>query len=85
MQKLVREKIHLERQSNKQKIFNKASMFRKKLEISEVFSELDLQNIDLDMLKGILLDAKNAMAIRPEIMDRWKKIGKKIQDSEIKR
>jgi hypothetical protein len=85
MQKLVREKIHLERQSNKQKIFNKASIFRKKLEISEVFAELNLENIDLEMLKGILLDAKNAMVIRPEIMDRWKKIGKKIQDSDIKR
>lgn len=84
MNKLIREKIYLKRQSSKQKLFNKASIFRKKLEISEVFVKLNLDNIDLAMLRGILLDAKNAMIIRPEIMDRWKKMGKNNQDIEIK-
>jgi hypothetical protein len=84
MKKLIREKIYLKRQSNKQKLFNKASIFRKKLEISEVFVELNLDNIDLEMLRGILLDAKNAMIIRPGVMDRWKKMGKNNQDAEIK-
>lgn len=84
MKKLIREKVHLERQSNKQKIFSKAQSFRKKLEISEVFAELNLDNIDLEMLRGILLDAKNAMIIRPAIMDRWKKMGKNNQDAAIK-
>lgn len=81
MKKLIREKIYLERQSSKQKLFNKASIFRKKLEISEVFVELNLDNIDLEMLRGILLDAKNAMIIRPTIMDRWKKMGKNNLDA----
>jgi hypothetical protein len=84
MKKLIREKIYLERQSNKQKLFNKASIFRHKLEISEVFAQLNLDNIDLEMLRGILLDAKNAMLIRPTIMDRWKKMGKNNQDPAIK-
>lgn len=52
MKKLIREKIYLERQSNKQKLFNKASIFRQKLEISKVFAQLNLDNIDLEMLRG---------------------------------
>ena len=69
------------KQTKKEKIFDRKSDTRKKIQLGGLLVKAGLDYMhpqDAYVLYGMLLDCKRALEIKPEIRERWARLGKEL-------
>jgi len=79
--RIIRKMEYFTKQIKQEKILDRKSDARKKIQLGGLLVKAGLDHMhpkDAYILYGMLLDCKRALEIKPEVRERWARLGKEL-------